>query len=176
MRRTLVRATFAATLLLFPLQAAYASLIAEPYPALVQPPFGAVPHTGEHVTSEDLEITAVFTDGTRMSIAERELFAEVTGISPRFASRLVFGPADDDRRSTRAERAEALLTPPWYDPPADRAGDPATVTWLRGRLAELAPGREGEAVIFRWSRTTHPLDDASVVIDRQPLGAVEVRL
>lgn len=173
-----VRWGFAVLVLLFPLQAAFAILIAEPYPALTQPGFGSVPESSGHVTVEGLEIVAYFEDGTREELDEHELFEDVTGISVRFASRLVFDPdhGEPDPRTRRGEVALGLLTPPWYDPPQDRARHPETVAWLRGRLAELSPGREPRRVVFRWLDVTHPATDADEIVAEEVVEETEVVL
>lgn len=167
--RVVVRCVLLAVLVLFPFQAAFALLIAEPYPALTQPGFGSVPEADGLVTVEGLEISATFADGGTVEVDEHELFREVTGISVRFASRLVFGPeqGEPDAWSDRARAAVGLLTPPWYDPPADRADHPATRSWLRRRLTEIAPRRDAVRVTFRWLDLTHPARDPGRVLGRE---------
>ena len=153
----------------------------EPYPGLIMPRFAHPGGDVDTTRSTTPEITVAFADGSRASLAPRELVR-----TPVHASRFVsynFSrglDADGQLRDTTAPSHLEILLNGWDDGTAPRRGverarDPRTLAWLRERLADVHPDRDPTRVTFEWIRRHHRIPEGTVV-DSELVRTVQVDL
>lgn len=136
-RRWGVRIAFGAAVLLIPLQLIVKVTAGrEPYPALTQPAFAyaAAALHDDIVKQVQAEIDITFSDSSTETVTAAEVVGWTAGISP---TTIV---------------TEALL---------DRQPDPATLSWLAGRISAALPGQTAESariVLYSVSTDPHTLE------------------
>ena len=182
-RRRWVRLAFLLVLVFQPLQFAFVRFVSEPYPALMMPAFGGTLAGSDglyHARSVDVAVS--FEDGSDAVIPPSRLFDTAPRAYMVTFLRSNFRETRHERRDeesalesfvkTRVLPIYAIRNRQWYD----NYVDPATVAWLRGRMAEIFPDRTAVLVRFDWYDDAYVLADGRATRSRERIGDFPIAL
>jgi hypothetical protein len=154
-----VRAVFVVAPLYVLLQHVVIDRLGEPYPAIALPAFGGrILDSGGEQRVLAPRMTVAFADGSLASLDHNVLFADVRTLRLTVTRRAFLTGRNSDGAVRPAHRsglldllvhgAEPGRTYAVHGRPVTQ--DPAFLSWLRGRLAALYPGRTAVSLHVRW--------------------------
>lgn len=183
--RLVVRAVFVVAPLYVLLQHVVTNHLGEPYPAIALPAFGGhVLDSGGEQRVIAPRMTVTFTDGSRASLDQNTLFADVGTLHVTLAKRIFLAGRDGDgavRQQERSGLVDLLVhgAPPGmtyavHGRPVTQ--DPRFLSWLRDRLADIYPGRTAAVLNVRWVIARYDLPGGYRADAPVPVSQVTVRL
>jgi hypothetical protein len=183
--KALVRAAFIVAPLYVLGQHVLTNHIGEPYPAIALPAFGGkVLDSGGEQRVIAPRMTVTFTDGTRSSLDHNVLFADVRTLRLTLTKRLFLDGRNADGVVQPQERSGLVdllvsgappgMTYAVHGRPVTR--DPGFLSWLRGRLAQIYPGKTATELDVRWVIARYGLPGGYRGDEPTPVSQVRVRL
>jgi hypothetical protein len=158
---------FLVVLALLVAQAAYSYAAQEPYPSFVFPSFPGTPDDAGGVRVLGPRLVVRFSDSDRpATLSYDQLLAPAPGVVAKAIAYTVLAPRSSDPhpRSTLGQFRLFLEQPHLTRGKRILPGvlrDATTIDWLRGRLAELYPGRPPRSLEITWEQRRYATDTTS---------------
>jgi hypothetical protein len=180
-RRRLVRFVFLVVGALLLAQAGYAYVAQEPYPSFVFPSFPGAPDDGDPVRLVRPTLTVRFGDPDRLVVVPyHQLLQPAPGVVADSIAYTMLAPRSSEGlpKSTPAQ-FRLFLQQPSFRPGAHNGSatlrDPATVAWLRARLAKLYPGHSPRSLEITWEERRYA-DQRATAVRVRPVARLLVPL
>jgi hypothetical protein len=176
-----VRLVFLVVGALLVAQAGYAYAAQEPYPSFVFPSFPGAADDGGPVRVVRPTLTVRFGDADgSVVVPYHQLLQPAPGVVADAIAYTVLAPRSSEEHPTSTPAQFRLfLAQPAFRTGAGRGSetlrDPATITWLRDRLARLYPGRTPRSLEITWTERRYA-DERAPAAKVRPVARLVVPL